>query len=293
LVISAAAGLMLPATVTASEEGDEEPFFSELPVELHGFYEMRGGYRTRKDKYEKDMSIMENRFQLDLYSYLDWGDIRFKGDVYGDLVTEKGYFDMREANIFLRPLDYMDFKAGRQILTWGTGDLIFINDLFPKDWQSFFIGRDTEYLKAPSDAAKVSLFGDWANLDIVYTPRFDHDRFIRGQRISYWNSNLGRLAGQDAIIHTDKPNEWFRDSEIAGRLYKNIENYELAFYGYHGYWKSPGGQTATMTQAIFPDLNVYGTSLRGAVGKGIGNVEFGYYESADDRSGRNALISHK
>jgi hypothetical protein len=292
LLISVAAVTLLPAKVLASDEDSEESFFSELPIEMHGFYEMRGGYRLRKDKYEKDMSIMENRFQLDLYSYLDWGDIRFKGDVYGDLVTEKGYFDMREANVFLRPLDYMDLKAGRQILTWGTGDLIFINDLFPKDWQSFFIGRDTEYLKAPSDAAKVSLFGDWANFDIVYTPRFDHDRFIRGQRISYWNSNLGRLAGQDAIVHTDKPNEWFRDSEIAGRLYKNIENYELAFYGYHGYWKSPGGQTATMTQAIFPDLNVYGTSLRGAVGKGIGNVEFGYYESADDRSGRNALINN-
>ena len=89
--------------------------------------------------------------------------------------------------------------------------------------------------------------------------------------------------GTDAIVHTDKPNEWFRDSEIAARLYKNIENYELAFYGYHGYWKSPAGQSTTTTQAIFPDLNVYGTSLRGSVGKGIGNVEFGYYESADDR----------
>jgi len=284
----------LTAVAAASNDNADvaESFFSELPVEIHGFYEVRGGYRLRKDKYEKDMSIMENRFQLDLYSYLDWGDIRFKGDAYGDLVTEKGYFDMREANVFLRPLDYMDLKAGRQILTWGTGDLIFINDLFPKDWQSFFIGRDTEYLKAPSDAAKVSLFGDWANLDIVYTPRFDHDRFISGERISYWNSNIGRLAGQDAIVHTDKPNEWFRDSEIAGRLYKNIENYELAFYGYHGFWKSPGGQTPTMSQAIFPDLNVYGTSLRGSVGKGIGNVEFGYYESADDQSGRNVLVNN-
>jgi len=280
-------------TVASDKEADmTESFFSELPVEMHGFYEMRGGYRLRKDKYEKDMSIMESRFQLDLYSYLDWGDIRFKGDVYGDLVTEKGYFDMREANVFLRPLDYMDLKAGRQILTWGTGDLVFINDLFPKDWQSFFIGRDVEYLKAPSDAAKVSLFGNSANLDIVYTPRFDHDRFIRGERISYWNSNLGRLAGRDAIVHTDKPNEWFGDFEIAARLYKNIENYELAFYGYHGYWKSPGGQTATMTQAIFPDPNVYGTSLRGTVGKGIGNIEFGYYESADDQSGRNGLINN-
>ncbi|UCF15759.1 MAG: hypothetical protein JSW59_20380 [Phycisphaerales bacterium] len=292
LAISAAAAVLLPGMATASEEDSEESFLSELPVEIHGFYEMRAGYRLRKDKYEKDMSIMENRFQLDLFSLLDWGDIRFRGDVYGDLVTEKGFFDMREANVFLRPLDYMDLKAGRQILTWGTGDLIFVNDLFPKDWQSFFIGRDTEYLKAPSDAAKVSLFGDWANLDIVYTPRFDHDRFISGQRISYWNSNLGRLAGQDAIVHTDKPNEWFRDSEIAGRLYKNIENYELAFYGYHGFWKSPGGQTATMTQATFPDLNVYGTSLRGSVAKGIGNVEFAYYESADDQNGRNALVNN-
>ncbi|MBN2315288.1 MAG: hypothetical protein JXM79_15265, partial [Sedimentisphaerales bacterium] len=166
------------------------------------------------------------------------------------------------------------------------------NDLFPKDWQSFFIGRDTEYLKAPSDAAKVSLFADWANLDIIYTPRFDHDRFIRGERISYWNANFQRLAGQDAVVHTDKPNDWFRDSEIAARLYKNIDNVELALYGYHGYWKSPAGQNLTTTQAIFPDLNVYGASVRGALGKGIANAEIGYYESADDLSGKNPLINN-
>jgi hypothetical protein len=284
----------LTAGAVASDENADanDSFFSKLSVEMHGFYEVRAGWRLRKDKYEKDMSIMENRLQLDLYSYLDWADLRFKGDVFGDLVTEKGHFDLREANVFTRPTDFMDLKVGRQILTWGTGDLIFINDMFPKDWQSFFIGRDTEYLKAPSDAAKVSLFGDWANLDIAYTPKFDPDRFISGERISYWNSNLNKLAGQDAIVHTDKPNRWFRDSEIAARVYKNIENYELALYGYHGYWKSPGGQNATMSQAIFPDLNVYGASIRGSVGKGIGNLEIGYYESADDLSGKNPLINN-
>jgi hypothetical protein len=164
--------------------------------------------------------------------------------------------------------------------------------MFPKDWQSFFIGRDTEYLKAPSDAAKVSLFSDTVNLDIIYTPRFDPDRFISGRRISYWNQNLNRLAGRDAIVHTNRPDDWFQDSEIAARLYRNINNYELAVYGYHGYWKSPAGQDPTMRQALFPDLNVYGGSVRGAVGKGIGNVEVGYYESADDRSGKNPLINN-
>lgn len=297
---AALSGVMwLAATFSFSAEAASDntkanrSFFHNLPeVEVHGFYEMRAGYRLRKDKYEKDMSIMENRFQLDLSSYLDWADLKFKGDVSGDLVPEQADFDLREANIFTRPLDFMDLKIGRQILTWGTGDLVFINDLFPKDWQSFFIGRDTEYLKAPSDAVKVSLFSDFANLDVVYTPQFDPDRFISGERISYWNSNLGRLAGQDAITHTDKPNRWFRDSEIAARLYKNIKNYEFALYGYRGYWKSPAGQNPAMTQAIFPDLNVYGASVRGALGKGIGNLEIGYYDSADDRSGKNPRIDN-
>jgi hypothetical protein len=280
------------AAAVASDDDANEPFFSRLPVETHGFFETRAGYRLLNDKYEKDMSIMESRFQLDLSSYLDWGDLKYKGDFFGDLVMEKGYYDTREANVFLRPTDYMDMKVGRQILTWGTGDLVFINDLFPKDWQSFFIGRDTEYLKAPSDAAKVSLFSDWANLDVVYTPQFDPDRYINGERISYWNSNLGRLAGRDAIVHTDKPNRWFGDSEIAARLYRNIEDYELALYGYRGYWKSPGGQNPTRTKAIFPDLNVYGASIRGSVGKAIANAEVGYYESADDLSGKNPLINN-
>jgi len=280
----------LPAMAKKDTANDLTLLLSNLDV--HGFYEIRSGYRTRKDKYEKDMSIMEQRLQLDLSSYLDWADFKIKGDVFGDLVEEQADFDLREAYMFTRPFDFMDLKVGRQILTWGTGDLAFINDLFPKDWKSFFIGRDTEYLKAPSDAAKISFFSDLANLDIVYTPQFDHDRFIKGERISYWNSSLGRLAGRDAVQHTDKPNRWFRDDEIAVRLYKNINNYEYALYAYRGYWKSPGGLNAAQTQAIFPDLNVYGASFRGSVGKGIGNLEFGYYESDDDQSGKNGNINN-
>jgi len=280
----------LPSVAQEDDASDLNSLFSNLDV--HGFYEIRSGYRTRKDKYEKDMSVMEQRLQIDLSSYLDWADFKVKGDIIGDLVEEQVDFDLREAYMFTRPYDFMDLKVGRQTLTWGTGDLVFINDLFPKDWQSFFIGRDTEYLKAPSDAAKISLFSELGNLDIVYTPQFDADRFISGRRISYWNSNLGRLAGRDAIQHTDKPDRWLRDDEIAVRIYKNINNYEWALYAYRGYWKSPGGQNASATQAIFPDLNVYGASVRGNVGKGIGNLEFGYYESDDDQSGENGNINN-
>lgn len=232
--------LCLPVMAQEDNASDLNSLFSNIDV--HGFYEIRSGYRTRKDKYEKDMSIMEQRLQIDLSSYPDWADFKVKGDIIGDLIEEHADFDLREAYMFTSPYDFMDLKVGRQTLTWGTGDLIFINDLFPKDWQSFFIGRDLEYLKAPSDAAKISLFNDLANIDIVFTPQFDSDRFLCGERISFFNSVVGRLAGRDATVHVDKPNRWFRDSELAVRLYKNINNYEISFYGYRGFWKSPGGK---------------------------------------------------
>ncbi len=280
----------MPSIAAEDSTNEIKTLFENL--ETHGFYELRGGYRTQNDKYEKDMSVMEQRLQIDLSSYVEWADFKFKGDTVGDLVEGDFSFDLREGSVVMSPFDFMDLKAGRHTLTWGTGDLIFINDLFPKDWVSFFIGRDTEYLKAPSDAIKTSFFHEIANLDIVYTPQFNSDRFISGRRISYWNSNLGRQAGRDAIQHTDKPDDCFSDDEIAVRLYKNISNYEFALYAYRGFWKSPGGQNASGTRAIFPDLNVYGSSLRGAVGKGIGNVEFGYYESVDDKSGKKGNINN-
>jgi len=282
---------LLQSVPVVAAEPEASVFDVFSAPQIHGFYEVRGGYRIHNDPYEKDMSVMETRLELEASTSTEQADFKLKGDLLGDLVTEQGDFDLREAWVFARPTDAMDIKVGRQILTWGTGDLLFINDLFPKDWQAFFIGRNTDYLKAPSDAAKVSIFGEAANIDIVYTPQFDPDRYITGEYLSYWNNDLGRRAGRDAYVHTDRPNDWFRDDEVAVRLYKNINNYELALYGYTGFWKSPAGQTLT-GEATFPDLNVYGASARGQLGSGIANAEMGYYQSADDESGKNPLINN-
>ncbi len=251
-------------------------------VEVHGFTEFRGGCRLQDDPYEKDMSIMEARAQLEVSADPEWGRIVVRGDGYGDGVLEQGEFDLREASVLTSPVDFMDAKIGRQILTWGTGDLVFINDLFPKDWQSFFIGRDTEYLKAPSDAIKVSFFSNKADVDMVYTPRFDADRNVTGERLSYWNAALGRTAGQDAIVTAYEPDRWFQDDEWALRVYRNVRGVEMALYGYGGYWKSP----------FYPDLNVYGASMLGSVGKGIGNMEVGFYDSREDRQGTNNTVNN-
>ncbi len=264
-----------------------------LPSFLHGFWETRGGIRTQSDPAESDDAILgESRLQLKTEKAWDHAVLEFTGDVYGDAVLKEAEFDLRRLRLTWTPLDAIDIRVGRQILTWGTGDLLFINDLFPKDWQSFFIGRDTEYLKAPADSIKVGWYNSFINVEFVYTPQFTPDRFITGERISYWDPLFGRFAGDDEKVKFNAPSDWFEDDEFALRLYRSVGSYELAFYGYSGYWKSPGGQHFPPLEASFPKLNVYGASFRGNVFKGIGNAEIGYYDSRQDRSGSSPFINN-
>ncbi len=315
----------LPAGLAQPQSGKEEPQTEEPalpeglgePVEdgresrtqaagshplipaLSGFAEGRIGFRTQDDPFQKDISIGEGRLQLGADWAFAGAAVRIVSDfLYDDvdedravdLETGRGWLDLREANLLLRPLDFLDVKLGRQILTWGTGDLLFLNDLFPKDFRSFFIGRDDEYLKAPSDALRASFFSAFANLDVVYTPRFDADRFIDGSRLSYFNPVLGRLAGQDAILDAKQPDGWFADDEIALRLYRNVGPVEVAAYAYDGFWKTPQGIAPVSGRPIFPDLRVFGASARGPLAGGIANGEIAYYSSTDDRRGDDPLI---
>ena len=292
--------LLILLTFAPANAGELDKFlFDRLGFNIHGFVDLRAGTRVTEDDHEKDTSLLESRFQLDMSRIGDIATFQVRADFLYDDVREEtdldledgtGFIDLREANILFSPIDLMDVKIGRQILTWGTGDLLFINDLFPKDWQSFFCGRDVEYLKAPSDALFVSIFPDFANIDLAYTPRFDPDRFISGERISYYNPALGRRAGRDAIIEAHRPDGWFKDSEISLRISRDMAGYELALYAYDGFWKSPAGMDPVRQKAIFPDLRVFGASLRGRLKNGLFNLETAYYNSKEDTGGDNSFI---
>ena len=277
-----------------------------LPANLSGFWEVRGGVRVQDDPVEDRVSLAETRLQLSydqyLADYLPRGQFHITSDFIFDATVDdhddvdledgEGWIDLRELWLSLTPVDFMDVKAGRQILTWGTGNLIFLNDLFPKDYQSFFLGRDVEYLKAPSDAVKASLYSEVANVDIVYTPKFDPDRYIDGSRISFYDPALGRLRGENNPMEVERPDKWFTDDELAARLYRNVGAYELAAYGYNGFWKEPAGMDPATGQRTFPDLTVLGASVRGPVMYGIGNAEFSWYDSRDDRDGTDPFVQN-
>jgi hypothetical protein len=268
----------------------KELLYDKYEIDVHGFLEARGGLRLQEDPYEKDVSIGELRLQTDLSRDFEWAELKIKFDLLGDTVLEEADADLRDLYLSFSPLDMMDVKVGRQILTWGTGDLLFVTDFFPKDWVSFFIGRDTEYLKAPSDAVRISMFFDLFDLDLVYVPVFCGSEYIDGSRLSYWNPLVGRIAGRDLIFHAHEPGDFGTDSEYALRLTKNIEGIELALYGYYGFWQTPEGIDTAVPRLIYPELSIFGASIRDALFGGIGYLEAGYYDSRDDGSGKEPNV---
>ena len=286
----------LDSDTTGRPEGEAEEktrLRDKLPFPIYGFWETRAGVRVQGDPAQPaDATLAETRLQLETDK--TWGRVTFDfaGDIYLDGVAEEPDADLRRLRLTWTPIESVDLRIGRQVLTWGTGDMLFINDLFPKDWPSFFIGRDVEYLKAPSDSIKVGWFNDLINLEFVYTPLFQPDRYITGERISYWNPLRHGHSGEHDQVHADTPDDWFENDEFAVRLYRGVGSAELALYAYSGYWKSPGGQRFVPMEATFPKLRVYGASLRGTIGKGVANIEAGYYDSYQDRGGDNPLINN-
>ena len=207
-------------------------------------------------------------------------------------MEERWDADLREFYLDFSPVRVLDIRAGRQIITWGTGDLIFINDQFPKDFVSFFIGRSLEYLKIGSDAVKFSLYPGLFSLDLVAVPHFTPSEVPQGERLSFFNPFTNRIATSDGSLPIREPAATPANTELALRLYRAFGSYEGALYGFRGFFKEPVGMDPANRTLFFPKLSVYGGSIRGPFLQGVASFEFGYYDSREDRSGTNPLIEN-
>lgn len=269
------------------EWNDEET----SPVEInHTLWAGAGGFTNDQDFIQDDHSLLETRYRLDVSGYFKDIYAALKSEIIADDVSGEIDLENREAYLSFSPHSNIDIRAGRQVLTWGTGDLLFLNDLFPKDWQSFFSGREMEYLKIPSDALKISTFSKFVNMDIVWSPQYEADNYLSGERFSFFNPLLGHTFAAPPKINPEFPGSNLKDSETALRLYRTIEANEIAFYAYHGFNKQPRAFNPLNGQSFFPQWQAYGASVRSPLGGGIANVELAWHRSMEDQEGSNGYI---
>ena len=262
--------------------------------DLHGF--LQGNYSARvtddgpPQEDGSDYLLSEERFQLKLSETSKDGSASFflRTDFFHDGVDDESDMEVREGFI-----DYtkgnLDMRLGRQIVTWGTGDLLFINDVFPKDYEAFYSGRPLEYLKAPVDGLKVGL-SSAISAEVVAIPTFEPNRLPGSDRFYLFDpfpSSVERV--------TEKPGKRLNDTELAVRVYRYIGSYDVSLYAYKGFSRMPGmraDQAMTTVTTFYPELAVYGASVTGNVIGGIGNLEAGDYDSREDRDGTDPTVEN-
>ena len=263
--------------------------------QLGGFVEGLIAPRVvRSSASANEFTSAEARFRLNMDAVHEIASARFRGDVFVDGALSRIWFDIRDASIFVRGGDWFNMRFGRQVLTWGTGDFVFLNDLFPKDFNSFFIGRADEYLKAPSNSVQTTFMMKKVGLDLIWTPIFEPDRVINGERLSFFNPITGEIQGDRSPlspIQPTAPDRRLRNGTIHGRLYGSAGPVELAAYGHVGFWPQPIALTGPLApppdapNLTFARLATYGASIRAPLGGGLINVEGAFYDSLDDRAG--------
>ncbi len=278
--------ILIPALNTMGEE-----------LSLHGF--VQGNYSLRTTGEEipgqkrSDFVLGEERFQLKLTGSSSSGNAGFlvKSDFFHDAVDDDADLDLREAYIDYSS-DKVEIRAGRQIITWGVGDLIFINDIFPKDYVAFFSGRPLEYLKVGVDSAKVNFYSDLLSAELVLTPFFERDVLPSGKRFFIFDPFSSVSARS-----TEEPESTVGNTELALRLSRNVSNFDVSLYAYKGFFRAPAVRpddmdSPTRLTLSFPDLAVYGASLQGTALGGVISAEAGYLDSLDDHSGRDAAVDN-
>ncbi|MFQ5842822.1 MAG: hypothetical protein ACE5I8_10340, partial [Thermodesulfobacteriota bacterium] len=216
--------LQFPGLARAQEPEDEKN------IEIHGFlmgnYSLRTSDQKPEGKEGRNFLLAEERLRLDIFGWTEFieASARVKADFLYDHVAQEFDTDLREAY-----LDYttgiLDLRLGRQIITWGVADLLFINDIFPKDYVAFFSGRPLEYLKIGSDALKIGVYPDFISAELVVIPIFEDNNLPTQDRFLLFDP-----FPQIQNRAKEEPNTEIDNTEIALRIFRNIWNFDTSLY---------------------------------------------------------------
>ena len=114
-------------------------FVSQVSAEvsLDGFLQgLYGGRLDESNPTATEQTASETRMQLRAEHFGDNGEFFGRLDfVFDGADTARYDWELREGYFKFRLGNNFDIKVGRQILTWGTGDLIFINDVQQLNWK--------------------------------------------------------------------------------------------------------------------------------------------------------------
>jgi len=262
------------------------PTAAMADVTFSGFVQQNTAFNTTEANPDgRHYKWLEERVRLQLDATQGNWRLLLKGDAAYDHLGRGDQSELREGYVDYSAGNW-DLRAGRQVITWGLGDLIFVNDVFPKDHEALFSGRPLEYLKRGVDAVKFGAYPEFASFELVVAPEFRESRIPDARRFHLFDP-MPALTNRV----TEKP----AHGDVGLRIYRDIAGWDAAMYLYRGYQRTPSMRPDSMTAPtritfFYPELSTYGASLSGRIGEGVASLEAAYYDSRQDRAGTDFTV---
>ena len=262
------------------------PLAAQAELAISGFVQQNTAVNTVTANPDgRHYKWLEERAQLKLDATGGAWRLLAKGDFAYDHLGRGEESELREGYADYAA-DNWDLRVGRQIVTWGVGDLVFVNDVFPKDHEALFAGRPLEYLKRGVDALKLGVYPAFASFELVAAPSFRESRVPDERRFHVFDP-MPAVTNRETV----KPDR----SEAGLRAYRDIAGYDAALYLYRGFHRTPsmrpdGAAAPTKITFFHPELSVYGASVSGRAGEGVLGLEAAYYDSRQDRAGNDFTV---
>lgn len=202
-------------------------------------------------------------------------------DALHDSANQRSRALVREGYVDMTPSPYFAIRFGRQVITWGVADYLFVNDMFPKNYDAFFTGKPFDHMKEAVDALKINgLIGETETELVLSRPQRDEmpssSRFLSAV-----------LPGSARIEHASR-----HGTDGALRLATKLGRLDSSFYaGYYrnreaGLYAVPGNAVRWKMQ---PTTHV-GASVTGNIANGIGLAELAYLATKSEPANMNPYL---
>lgn len=203
----------------------------DSPFQFNGFVDT---YHALQREYPHDWVSSRTRVRAELKASYDNAFLFASVNaIQNNIVKSETGFSLNEA-FFDYSNDWIEIKAGKQIVVWGVTDEGRITDLIsPLDYTEF-IANDYDDLRMAVNAIDIKYPGEKINAEFIFVPVASFDK-IPTDTLNPWHVQIPNNLALDL----DTPEERFKNSEYGTRLRFFLEYLDFSITALHTYNKTP------------------------------------------------------
>jgi len=251
-------------------------FAQESPFQFNGFVDT---YHAVQTEHPHDFTTSRTRLRAELrVDYENAYLFTSLNGVHNSILDDRTGIQLQEA-YFNYQNDFVEFKAGRQIVVWGVADGLRVTDLIsPVDYTEF-MSSDYDDMRMAVDGFRVKYPGERVNAEIVYVPVPRYFQMPLGED-NPWRPDLPEKAGLD---FPEGPDAKFKNGDFGTRVSFFLSNLDFSISALHTHNQSPVSvvepvsMDSVVIHGIHETMTMVGGDMSMPVGEFVFRAEFAEY----------------